>query len=205
MCDLNKLIEQNRKWAVRTDETHPDLFKRLAKGQSPQYLWIGCSDSRVPPNLITEKLPGEIFVHRNIANQVVESDINCMSVLQYAVEHLKVNHVIICGHYGCGGVAAALEEREYGLLDNWIRYIKDVYKIHRKRIDTLQDMDEKHALFCEINVIEQVRNVCQTPIVQEAWKNGFPLTVHGLMYNVADGMLQDLNVSVNNPNEIPRI
>jgi carbonic anhydrase len=200
---LKHLFAQNRRWSAKVKEQQPDFFLNLAKQQSPEYLWIGCSDSRVPANQLLELLPGEIFVHRNIANLVVHTDLNCLSVIQYAVDLLKVRHIIICGHYGCGGIKAALENKEHGLIDNWLLNIKDIYRYHQQQIDALTDETGKLNLLCELNVIEQVANVCHTTIVQNAWKNGQELAVHGWIYSIEDGILRDLNVCVTNVNELP--
>ncbi len=200
---LKHLFEQNRKWAEKVKESDPEFFLKLSKQQNPEYLWIGCSDSRVPSNQIVGMLPGEIFVHRNIANVVVPSDLNCLSVIQYAVEVLKIKHIIVCGHYGCGGIKAAMENKEHGLIDNWLKHIKDVYRTHRAKVDTLQDETEKLNAMCELNVVEQVANVCNTTIVRNAWKSGQELSVHGWIYSIENGILQDLNVCVTGLDEIP--
>jgi carbonic anhydrase len=200
---LKHLFEQNKKWAAEIKEQHPDFFLKLAKQQSPEYLWIGCSDSRVPANQIIGLLPGEIFVHRNIANLVVHTDLNCLSVIQYAVDVLKIKHIIVCGHYGCGGIKAAWENKEHGLIDNWLLNIKDIYRYHQKTIDALSNEAEKISLLCELNVAEQVANVCHTTIVQNAWKNGQELAVHGWIYSIEDGILRDLDVCVTNADELP--
>ena len=200
---LKHLFEQNRKWAEKVKESDPEFFLKLSKQQNPEYLWIGCSDSRVPSNQIVGMLPGEIFVHRNIANIVVPSDLNCLSVIQYAVEVLKIKHIIVCGHYGCGGIKAAMENKEHGLIDNWLKHIKDVYRTHRAKVDTLQDETEKLNAMCELNVVEQVANVCNTTIVRNAWKSGQELSVHGWIYSIENGILQDLNVCVTGLDEIP--
>ncbi|MDH5436164.1 MAG: carbonate dehydratase [Gammaproteobacteria bacterium] len=202
---LTKIFEQNRKWAAQVKESSPDFFLKLSKQQSPEYLWIGCSDSRVPANEIVGMLPGEIFVHRNIANLVIHTDMNCLSVLQYAVEILKVKHIIVCGHYGCGGVQAAMEQKEHGLIDNWLRNIKDTYQYNQDKIDAAQDEKAKVDLLCELNVIEQVANVCHTTIVQSAWKEGRDLAVHGWIYSIEDGILKDLDVCITKPDEISHI
>lgn len=186
-------------------ETDPEFFTRLSKQQSPEYLWIGCSDSRVPANEIVDMLPGEIFVHRNIANVVNHTDLNCLSVIQYAVDVLQVKHIIVCGHYGCGGVHAALGNQEYGLIDNWLRHIKDVYRLHKEKLDSIEDEKERVDHMCELNVIEQVANVCHTKIVQSAWSRGQNLAIHGWIYSIEDGILKDLNVCITNPDEIPGI
>ena len=199
---LMPLFENNRQWASKIKESDPDFFTRLSKQQSPEYLWIGCSDSRVPANQIVDLAPGEIFVHRNIANLVIHTDLNCLSVIQYAVEVLRVKHIIVCGHYGCSGVKAAVDNREHGLIDNWLRNIKDVYRLHQGKIDSLQNEQDKLNLLCELNVAEQVANVCHTSIVQSAWKAGQDLTVHGWAYSIEDGILKDLNVCVSNSTEI---
>ena len=200
---LKHLFEQNRNWAAKVKEQQPDFFLKLAKQQNPEYLWIGCADSRVPANQITDLLPGEIFVHRNIANLVVHTDLNCLSVIQYAVDVLKVKHIIVCGHYGCGGIKAAMENKENGLIDNWLLNIKDIYRYHQQKIDSLPDKAEKLNLLCELNVVEQVANVCHTTIVQNAWKNGHELAVHGWIYSIEDGILRDLDVCVTKLDELP--
>ncbi|MCK5876066.1 MAG: carbonate dehydratase [Candidatus Marithrix sp.] len=197
---LNALFEKNKNWAKKIIAEDPQFFTQLAKGQSPEYLWIGCSDSRVVPNQIVDMLPGEIFIHRNIANMVVHTDLNCLSVVQYAVEVLKVKHIIVCGHYGCGGVKAALSEQQYGLIDNWLRHIKDVHKRYITEIDSLSDEDARFRLLCEKNVIEQVANLCSTTIVQNVWKSDVPLAVHGLIYDIEDGLLKDLGVCATGDN-----
>ncbi|WP_294347289.1 carbonate dehydratase [Prosthecochloris sp.] len=200
---LKNLFEQNREWAEKVKESDPDFFMKLSKQQSPEYLWIGCSDSRVPSNQIVGMLPGEIFVHRNIANVVVPSDLNCLSVIQYAVEVLKIKHIIVCGHYGCGGVKAAMENREHGLIDNWLEHIRDVYRTHSEKIDAIDDENKKLDKMCELNVIEQVINVCNTTTVRNAWKSGQELAVHGWIYGIEDGILQDLDICVTGLEEIP--
>ncbi len=197
---LKHLFDNNQRWAERIKQTDPDFFANLAHQQAPKYLWIGCSDSRVPANQIVDLRPGEIFVHRNIANVVVHSDLNCLSVIQFAVEVLQVKHIIVCGHYGCGGVRAALENQEHGLIDNWLRHIKDVYRLHRERLEAVEEA-ERLNLLCELNVMEQVANVCHTTIVQNAWRSGQTLSVHGWIYSVADGRLRDLNVCITSPAE----
>ncbi len=200
---LNELFINNRRWAERIKQRDPDFFSKLVGQQSPQYLWIGCSDSRVPANEIVDLLPGEIFVHRNIANVVVHSDLNCLSVIQYAVEELKVKHIIVCGHYGCGGVKAAMERREHGLIDNWLGHIRDVHRCHQAAIEAVPDEAAKFDRLCELNVIEQVANVCHTTIVQNAWKAGQSLAVHGWIYRIEDGILRDLEVCTTGLAEIP--
>lgn len=195
MKTLKHLFENNRVWATSIKEKDPDFFTRLSKQQEPEYLWIGCSDSRVPANQITNLQPGEVFVHRNIANVVVHTDLNCLSVLQFAVEVLKVKHIIVCGHYGCGGVKAALENHEHGLIDNWLRHIKDVARFHKSEFAGLSQ-EEELDLLCELNVKEQVINVCNTTIVQNAWKQGRDLSVHGWIYSIENGILKDLESGV---------
>ena len=202
MKTLKKFFESNRKWAEKIKETDPDFFAKLSRQQTPEYLWIGCSDSRVPSNQIAGMLPGEIFVHRNIANVVIHTDLNCLSVLQFAVEVLKVKHIIVCGHYGCGGIKAALERTSYGLIDTWLRHIKDVYRYHQEKLDEIKDEEDKLNLLCELNVIEQVANVCHTSIVQKAWKAGQELSVHGWIYSIEDGILKDLEVTVDEVSDI---
>jgi carbonic anhydrase len=199
---LKTLFEKNRQWANKIKESDPGFFSRLSKQQNPEYLWIGCSDSRVPANQIVDLAPGEIFVHRNIANLVIHTDLNCLSVIQYAVEVLKVKHIIVCGHYGCSGVKAAVDNHEHGLIDNWLRNIKDVYRLHQDKIDALQNERDRLNLLCELNVVEQVANVCHTTIVQSAWKTGQELTVHGWAYSIEDGILKDLNVCASNSTDI---
>ena len=195
MNTLNPLFENNREWAERIEREQPGFFEALAKQQTPEYLWIGCADSRVPANEITNLQPGAMFVHRNIANLVVHTDLSCLSVIQYAVGVLKVKQIIVCGHYGCGGVAASMEDADHGLIDNWLRHIRDVYRCHRDALDAIDDPVERHSRLCELNVIEQVSNVCNTPMVRDAWAAGQELAVHGWIYNLADGLLSDLGVS----------
>jgi len=202
---LQHLFEKNRKWADNIRATDPDFFARLSVRQLPEYLWIGCSDSRMPAIEIVNMLPGEIFVHRNIANQVIQNDINCLSVIQFAVDVLKVKHIIVCGHYGCGGVRAAMENGDHGLIDSWLINIKNIYHLQQGRIDAHKDYKDKVNLLCELNVIEQVKNVCHTTTVQSAWKSGRQLTVHGWIYNLEDGLLKDLDVCVTNLDEISQI
>lgn len=202
---LVNLFEKNRKWAEKVKSADPDFFLNLSKQQNPEYLWIGCSDSRVPANEIVGMMPGEIFVHRNVANLVIHTDLNCLSVVQYAVEVLKVKHIIVCGHYGCGGIRAAMENKEHGLIDNWLRNIKDLYSFHQAKIDSLQNEKDRINLLCELNVIEQVTNICHTTIVQRAWKSGQELAVHGWIYSIEDGILKDLNVCITNKEEISQI
>ncbi len=200
-----KLFEKNKRWAEKVKKSDPDFFFNLSKQQKPEYLWIGCSDSRVPANEIVDMLPGEIFVHRNIANLVVHTDLNCLSVIQYAVEVLKVKHIIVCGHYGCGGIQAAFDNKEHGLIDNWLRNIKDIYRYHQTKIDSLQGKTEKINLLCELNVVEQVANICHTTIIQNAWKAEQELAVYGWIYSIQDGILKDLDVCVTDLDEISQI
>ena len=199
---LDDLLRENKAWAAAVKLADPDFFANLAKQQSPEYLWIGCADSRVPANQIIGKMPGEVFVHRNIANLVIHTDLNCLSVIQFAVDVLKVRHIIVCGHYGCGGITAAMDNRQHGLIDNWLRHIKDVYRYYQEQLDEITDETEKHNKLCELNVIEQVANVCHTTIVQNAWKAGQELYVHGVIYSVEDGILRDLNICVNSPDTL---
>lgn len=202
---LKPLLDSNRDWARRTTEADPRFFDELAAQQRPQYLWIGCSDSRVPANQITGLAPGEVFVHRNIANVVVHSDFNCLSVIEYAVRVLQVNHVIVCGHYGCGGVAAALENHKLGLIDNWLRHIRDVRQKHARVLDAIGDPQRQLDRLCELNVIEQAWNVCHTTIVQDAWEEGHELAVHGWIYGLKDGLLRDLNLCVSGADDLSEI
>jgi len=192
---LKHLFEQNLAWATSITERDPNFFEQLSKQQAPDILWIGCSDSRVPANQIIDLPPGEVFVHRNIANVVVHSDLNCLSVIQYAVEVLKVKHIIVCGHYGCGGIKAALEKQEHGLIDNWLYHIKDVKRYHASELANLS-FAEKFDRLCELNVREQVSNVCKTTIVQKAWTQGVELSVHGWIYNIENGILKDLDTCI---------
>lgn len=190
-----KIIENNKKWVENKLAISPDYFKNLAEGQNPPLLWIGCSDSRVPANEIIGAEPGEVFVHRNIANMVVHSDMNMLSVLDYAVNALKVKHVIVCGHYGCGGVKAAMGNTSIGIIDNWIRHIKDTYRFHQHELDAIEDEKERFNKFVEINVKEQVMDLAKTSIVQNAWKNGQELSLHGWVYGLNDGYVTDLGVN----------
>lgn len=190
-----ELLSNNKKWVASQLKTDPEYFTNLAKGQTPGFLWIGCSDSRVPANEITGTKPGDVFVHRNIANMVVHSDMNLLSVLSYAVEVLKVKHIIVCGHYGCGGVIAAMGNKQFGLIDNWLRHIKDVYRFHHVELDAIEDENERARRFVELNVMEQVQDLSKTSIVQNAWQNGQPLHVHGWVYDIHDGIIKDLQVS----------
>ncbi len=195
MKTLKKLFDRNLAWATAIKEKDPEFFSLLSKQQTPEYLWIGCSDSRVPANQIVNLPPGEVFVHRNIANLVIHTDLNCLSVIQFAVEVLKVKHIIVCGHYGCGGIRAAMENKEHGLIDNWLSHIKDVSRLNAKKLAGLKQ-NEKFDLLCELNVREQVVNVCNTTIVQKAWKKGAALSVHGWIYNIENGILKDLDTCI---------
>ncbi|HEX7184691.1 MAG TPA: carbonate dehydratase [Thermoanaerobaculia bacterium] len=205
MRRLSKLLEQNRAWAETVNARDPDFFSNLAQQQSPKYLWIGCSDSRVPANQIVGMQPGELFVHRNVANVVVHSDLNCLSTLQFAVDVLQVAHIIVCGHYGCGGVQAALENRKLGLIDNWLRHVQDVMNKHESLLSDLPEEKDRLDRLCELNVIEQVSNVCQTTVVREAWERGQPLAVHGWIYSISDGLLRDLGLCVECQEELPEM
>lgn len=202
MSDIDILFEKNRQWAEAIKESDPDFFLQLSKQQNPDYLWIGCSDSRVPSNQITGLLPGDIFVHRNIANVVALSDINCLSVIQYAVEALGIKHIIVCGHYGCGGVKAAMEKKDHGLIDKWLEHIRKVYLKHRDEIDSIGDEPLKINRLCELNVAEQVRHVCSTDIVRKAWDSGKELAVHGWIYGLENGILHDLGISKTSPSGV---
>jgi carbonic anhydrase len=205
MRTLPELFEQNRAWARRITERDPAFFRTLAAQQAPKYLWIGCSDSRVPANEVVGLLPGELFVHRNVANVVVHTDLNCLSVLQYAVDVLKVEHVIVCGHYGCGGVRAAYLRSSLGLIDNWLRHVQDVHDRHAGVITAAGNKAEQVNRLCELNVVEQVRHVCQTTIVDEAWGRKQPLSVHGWIYDLHDGLLRDLRCTVTGRDELPSV
>jgi carbonic anhydrase len=201
MRTLPNLFENNREWARRMSERDPAFFEALSSQQSPKYLWIGCSDSRVPANEIVGLWPGELFVHRNVANVVVHTDLNCLSVLQYAVDVLKVGHVIVCGHYGCGGVRAAYFRSSLGLIDNWLRHVQDVRDEHDHAIHQAGDEEARIDRLCELNVVEQVRHVCQTTIVEDAWRRQQPLAVHGWIYDLRDGLLRDLRCTATGPEE----
>ncbi|HET7370825.1 MAG TPA: carbonate dehydratase [Gammaproteobacteria bacterium] len=196
MNTLDQLLNNNREWAKNTAQRDPEFFTRSAAGQSPSCLWVGCSDSRVPASQLVGAGPGELFVHRNISNVIVHSDLNCLSVMQYAVEVLKVGHIIICGHYGCGGVLAALRNEKHGLIDNWLRHVQEVGLKYQAELGALESEAERHRRLCELNVVEQVANVSRTTIVQDAWARGQTLSVHGWIYELQNGQLQDLDVSV---------
>ena len=196
MRTLTQLFENNRSWAAEVTRQDPDFFRRLATQQSPLYLWIGCSDSRVPANQIVGLAPGQMFVHRNVANVVAHTDLNCLSAIQFAVEMLRVEHIIVCGHYNCGGILAALQDNKLGLIDNWLRHVQDVRTRHRAELDALETEEQQHDRLCELNVIEQVTNVSQTTVVRDAWSRGHALAVHGWIYDLADGLLRDLDLTV---------
>lgn len=198
---LHHLFENNRRWASRQTQSDPDFFNRLLHQQTPEYLWIGCSDSRVPANEIVGLLPGELFVHRNVANLVVKNDMNCLSVIQFAVEALKVKHIIVCGHYGCGGVKAVLDNLKIGLVDIWLDNLKPVKENFQRNLSEIKDDASRFNKLCELNVIEQVFNVCITDTVQKAWQNNQPLSIHGWIYDIKDGLLQDLDVCISNPDD----
>ena len=202
---LNHLFDNNRKWASRQTQSDPDFFERLSQQQSPEYLWIGCSDSRVPANEIVGLLPGEFFVHRNVANLVVENDLNCLSVIQFAVEALKVKHIIVCGHYGCGGVKAVLDNTKIGLVDEWLDNLKPVKENYQEKLYEIKDDAFRFGKLCELNVIEQVLNVCKTDIVKKAWLRDQNLSVHGWIYDIKDGLLQDLDVCISNSDNIEEV
>lgn len=205
MSDLKNLFDNNRSWAAARRREDPSFFSNLSKLQSPKYLWIGCSDSRVPANQIIGLMPGEVFVHRNVANLVVHTDMNALSVIQYAVEVLKIEHIIVCGHYGCGGVRAACTDQQFGLIDNWLRNIKDTYARHQEELDQIAAIDARADRLCELNILAQVKNVCHTTIVQNAWARGQKLSVHGVIYGLSDGILKDLALSITSTKDIDRI
>ncbi|GLR11851.1 carbonic anhydrase [Chitinimonas prasina] len=199
--DLDNLFANNRRWADKVKAEVPDFFEQLAKQQTPEYMWIGCADSRVPANELIGLLPGEVFVHRNVANLIVHSDLNCLSAVQFAVDMLQVKHLIVCGHYGCGGVRAALEDRRVGLADNWLRHIHDLRRVHGRWLEKFPP--EMHLdKLCELNVIEQVVNASQTTVVQDAWARGQQVTVHGWVYRLSDGLLHDMQITVGHPEEL---
>lgn len=201
---LSELFQANARWAEKIVEADPQFFERLSRQHAPEYLWIGCADSRVPASQITDQDPGEVFVHRNIANVVVHTDLNCLSVMQFAVDHLEVKHIIVCGHYGCAGVAGALEKSELGLVENWLRHIQDVHSKHFDLVEKDSDPVARHDRLCELNVIEQVVNVCRTTIVRDAWRRNQSLAVHGWIYGLDDGKLNDLDVCITATEEIER-
>lgn len=199
------LIEGNRQWVQDTLDKDPEYFHKLSKGQTPPVLWIGCSDSRVPANQVTNTLPGEVFVHRNIANVVSHTDLNLLSVMDFAVNVLKVKYIIVAGHYKCGGIAAALTNRQFGVIDNWLRHIKDVYRLHKKEIDAIEEQSKKEDRLVELNVVEGVLNVCKTTIVQNAWASGQELSVHGWVIDINTGYVKDQNVSVSNNDQMDKV
>jgi carbonic anhydrase len=201
MTSIARLLDNNRAWAARVESQRPGFFRKLAGQQAPRYLWIGCADSRVPANEIVGMAPGELFVHRNVANLVLHNDFSCLSVLQYAIDVLGVEHVIVCGHYGCGGVHAAWEERQLGLVDNWLQPVRDVAHLYRDQLLALPGDVERRDRLCELNVLEQVSNIARTTIVQHAWQRGQPLAIHGVIYGVHDGVLRDLNYRVGSAEE----
>lgn len=205
MKQLSNLFENNRKWAGRITGEQPDFFRQLSRQQSPEYLWIGCSDSRVPANEIVGLLPGELFVHRNVANLIIHTDMNCLSVLQYAVEVLRVKHVIVCGHYGCGGVQSAIGQKSLGLIDNWLRHIRDIYLRERAQFVGIEREKDIVNRLCELNVRQQTINVCNTTVIQDAWRRGGEVSVHGWIYDISDGMLKDLDICVASDAELARI
>lgn len=195
MSKLERLLESNKEWAEKINQENPDFFKDLSKQQNPEYLWIGCSDSRVPANQIVGLMPGEVFVHRNVANQVIHSDLNCLSVVQFAVEVLKVKHIIVTGHYGCGGVHAAYDNSRHGLVDNWLSHVKDVHYKHMEELSKL-DADDARNRLCELNVMEQVRNLARTTVVRDAWQKGQELVLHGFVYGLHNGLINDLGIDI---------
>jgi carbonic anhydrase len=196
MNKLSKLLDNNRAWAESRVKGDPTFFTRLEKQQAPEFLWIGCSDSRVPANEIVGLDPGELFVHRNVANVVVHTDLNCLSVLQFAIDVLKIKHVIVCGHYGCGGIRAALEKDQHGLIDNWLRHVQDVARAHEVKLDAIPDFRARVDKLCELNVIDQVQNVARTTIVQDAWRRGDEVTLHGWIYGLKNGIITDLGLQI---------
>ncbi len=202
MNDIDALFVNNRAWARRMRERDPRFFERLAHQQAPRHLWIGCSDSRVPANQIIGLDPGEVFVHRNVANLVVHTDLNCLSVIQFAIDVLRIEHVMVVGHYGCGGVLAALQRRRLGLVDNWLQHVRDVHLAHATRLDALEGEQAQHDRLCELNVIEQVANLSRLSVVADAWQRGQRLSVHGLIYGVHDGLLRNLNATMSAPTEL---
>jgi len=200
---LDDCFSANRRWAAQARSRDPVFFKRLEALQHPELLWIGCSDSRLPPNEIIGRAPGELFVHRNVANIVGHTDVNCLSVLQYAIDVLEVKHIIVCGHYGCGGVLAAMAAKRLGLIDNWLRQIRDIHTAHREELSAIPDPKRRADRLAELNVETQVANVCHTTIVQDAWRRGQEVTIHGWIYSLGDGLLRDLEMSIGSPDQIP--
>ena len=204
MRSLKQLFENNRTWAADMTRQDPNFFRRLSTQQSPHYLWIGCSDSRVPANQVVGLVPGEMFVHRNVANVVVHTDLNCLSAIQFAVDVVRIEHIIVCGHYGCGGILAALQDNKLGLIENWLRHVQDVRAKHRAELDALETEAKQHDRLCELNVIEQVINLSRTTVVRDAWSRDQAVTVHGWIYALSDGLLRDLGVSVASEQEVER-
>ena len=202
MNELSTLFQNNRKWSAQMTHMNGNFFTKLANQQTPKYLWIGCSDSRVPANELVGLLPGEVFVHRHVANMVIHTDFNCLSVIQYAVEVLKIKDIIVCGHYGCGGVHEAIENSSKGLINNWLRHLRDIKFTHESFFDTISDPEVRNDRLCELNIIKQVKNICRTTTAEMVWQAGLPLTVHGWIYNIHNGLLQDLDVSVNSSESI---
>lgn len=202
---IEQLIDNNKAWAKSITEQNPDFFKESAKGQAPPILWIGCADSRVPANEIIGKGPGEVFVHRNVANMVVHTDMNMLTVLDYAVNVLKVKHVIVCGHYGCGGVLAAMSNKQFGLIDNWLRNIKDVYRLHQEELDAIKDDEERGRRYVELNVIEQVYDLGKTSIIQNSWRTRHAPTIHGWVYDLGTGLVNDLNVNISDNTNLAEV
>ncbi|MEX2474356.1 carbonate dehydratase [Marinobacter sp.] len=205
MGQLDHLLQKNKSWADGIKAQDPQFFDRLSNQQAPEYLWIGCADSRVPANQIVDLMPGELFVHRNVANVVVHTDFNCLSVLQFAIDVLKVKHVLVVGHYGCGGVRAAMLNQGFGLISNWLRHVQDVRDKYQSVLDGLDSEEDRIDRLCELNVVEQVGHVCQNTIVQEAWHRGQPLTVHGFVYDVADGILRDMGLCISSEEQRERV
>ncbi len=205
MLDIDRLLANNQAWAKRMLEQDPSFFNDLVAQQSPEYLWIGCSDSRVPANQVVGMAPGELFVHRNVANQVIQTDFNCLSVVQYAVETLRVKHILVVGHYGCGGVRAATESCSHGLVDHWLFPIKDIYRIHHDELEGISNDKQRLDRLCELNVIEQVRNLAKTTIIQQAWDRGQELAIHGWVYSIEDGLVRDMEVTVRDRASLERI
>ena len=202
MYDIEELLSKNQAWAANMIAQDPEFFSRLAAQQAPGYLWIGCADSRVPATQLVDLPPGEMFVHRNVANVVVHSDLNCLAVLNFAIDVLRVRHIIVCGHYGCGGVEAALNNRSIGLIDNWLRHVQDARNKHIKLLDACRDDEHRLKRMCEINVIEQVVNICHTTVVQVAWEGGQPISVHGWVYDISDGILNDVGITIKGTHEV---
>ena len=202
MRTLKHLFEKNKAWAAKITSAHPDFFRKLSQQQSPEYLWIGCSDSRVPANEIVDLEPGELFVHRNVGNVIVHTDFNCLSVIEYAVEVLKVKNIIVCGHYGCGGVQASLKDNQLSISDNWLRHIREIAQKHEAELNKINEDPKRLDRLCELNVIEQVYNVCNTTIVQKAWNRNQPIAIHGWIYGLNNGLLKDLDVCTANAEEM---